>query len=455
MDILIKNGRIIFPDEGTERNCNIGISNGRIVFIGEGERSAKKVLDAEGLVVSPGFIDIHMHNEEMQDPFTVQRSLLLQGVTMALAGNCGTGLFIEEYASMFDIPYLNLAVLTGHTHLREAVGITDVYREATGNEIRKMCELLERELNRGSFGLSFGLEYAPNTSINEIRRLSKVLNKFDHRLISVHIRHDGRGCIDAVKEMIDLAGDISVRVQLSHIGSMTAFGESGKALHMIDRARSEGIDIRFDTYPYEAFCTYIGSAVFDPGFEKRWNKGFDALEVASGPGKGRFLDEDLYNHLRSEAPETLIVAHVMNEEEIRACLRHPLAALGSDAILQDKGGHPRAAGAFPRGIRWLREDGSSWPQVLSHATNIPADDMWLGSGRIATGAPADLVVFDPDRLTDRATFKDPLLPPDGIEWVIVNGLIAVEEGAIIEPPKGEFLLRGCKPEERCHNDSDW
>lgn len=441
LDILIKNGRVVFPDEGAEQNCTIGISGGRIISLDKVEGPAKRVLDAKGLIVSPGFIDIHMHNEEMEDPFTVQRSLLLQGVTTALAGNCGTGLFIDEYASMFDVPYLNLAVLTGHSHLREVVGITDVYREATDPEIRSMCGLLERELKMGSFGLSFGLEYAPNTSISEILSLSQVLKGYDQRLISVHIRHDGPACIGAVREMIDLARETSTRVQVSHIGSMTAFGESREALDIIDQARSEGVDVRFDTYPYEAFCTHIGSTVFDPGFEKRWNKGLDALEVASGPRRGQRLDEDLYVRLRSDAPETLIVAHVMNEEEIRACMRHPLAVLGSDAILQNKGGHPRAAGAFPRGIRWLREDGLSWPQALSHATIIPADDMWLGSGRIAPGAPADLVVFDPDKFADRATFKDPLLPPDGIEWVIARGRIAVEKKRIIEPPNGEFLLR--------------
>ncbi|MDO9508118.1 MAG: amidohydrolase family protein, partial [Thermovirgaceae bacterium] len=135
--------------------------------------------------------------------------------------------------------------------------------------------------------------------------------------------------------------------------------------------------------------------------------------------------------------------------EIRACMRHPLAALGSDAILQNKGGHPRAAGAFPRGIRWLREDGLSWPQALSHATVIPAENMWLRSGRMAQGAPADLVVFDPDKFTDMATFKDPLLPPVGIEWVIVRGQVAVEKGTILEPAGGEFLLRrSILPKER-------
>jgi N-acyl-D-amino-acid deacylase len=241
--------------------------------------------------------------------------------------------------------------------------------------------------------------------------------------------------------MIDLARKTGLRIELSHLGSMTAFGVSGEVLEMVNNARSEGIDIRFDTYPYAAFCTYMGSTVFDPGFEKRWNKGMEALEVASGPHKGKRLDQRLYDFLRSQAPQTLIVAHVMDEEEIRACLRHPLSALGSDAVLQEKGGHPRAAGAFPRGIRWLREDGLSWAEALAHATATPAESLWLNSGCIIEGAPADLVVFDPDVFIDNATFENPLLPPDGIKWVILGGQVVVEKGIILESKCGKFLFR--------------
>jgi N-acyl-D-amino-acid deacylase len=440
-DIIIKNAKVAFPGEGEIEQCSLGIADGEIVSVGDREESASRVIDASGYIVSPGFIDIHMHNEEKEDPYTVQQALLLQGVTTALAGNCGTGLFIDEYKSMMNVPYLNLAILTGHSHLRETVGINSVYKEADDREIAGMCQLLEAELQKGSFGLSFGLEYAPNTTMKEIESLCDVLTDFEQRLVSVHIRHDGPASIGAVQEMIDLARKTGLRIELSHLGSMTAFGVSGEVLEMVNNARSEGIDIRFDTYPYAAFCTYMGSTVFDPGFEKRWNKGMEALEVASGPHKGKRLDQRLYDFLRSQAPQTLIVAHVMDEEEIRACLRHPLSALGSDAVLQEKGGHPRAAGAFPRGIRWLREDGLSWAEALAHATATPAESLWLNSGCIIEGAPADLVVFDPDVFIDNATFENPLLPPDGIKWVILGGQVVVEKGIILESKCGKFLFR--------------
>jgi N-acyl-D-amino-acid deacylase len=440
-DILVINGQVVFPDKGEIKECPLSISNGKIVSLEATEKPASKVIDASGCIVSPGFIDIHMHNEEKEDPYTVQGALLKQGVTTALAGNCGAGLFIDEYKAMMKKPYLNLGLLTGHNSLRKAVGISDVYKKADNQEIAKMCEFLEKELQKGSFGLSLGLEYVPNASKEEITRLSEVLTGFKHRIVSVHIRHDGPACIEAVQEMIDLAKSTGLRVELSHLGSMTAFGMSRKVLEMLDRARSAGIDIRFDTYPYAAFCTYIGSTVFDRGFEKRWKKGFEALEVASGPYKGQTFDEELYERLRSEAPQTLIIAHVLNEEEIRACMLHPMAAIGSDAVLHKKGGHPRAAGAFPRGIGMLREEGLSWPEALAHATSIPGESLWLESGCIEEGKTADLVIFDPEEFRDEATFENPLLPPQGVKWVIVNGKIAVENGRASDFPCGEFLLR--------------
>ncbi|MCD6182931.1 MAG: amidohydrolase family protein [Thermovirga sp.] len=446
-DIVIKEGEVVFPDARKIEKKDIFIKDGKIKAIsGVGAFStdeAEKTIDARGLMVSPGFIDIHMHNEEREDPYTVEKSLLLQGVTTALAGNCGSGLLMDEFLSIIKKPYMNMAFLTGHRRLREAAGVSNAYQEATPKEISKMCDILEKELEKGSLGLSLGLEYAPNTSWEEIWSLTKVVSQFNKRLVSSHIRFDGPRCIEAVEEMITLAEKSKVRMQISHLGSMTAFGKSAEALEMIKKARDRGVDIGFDTYPYGAFCTFMGSTVFDPGFEERWNKGLEALEVASGPHKGKRLNDELYKELRENAPSTLIVAHVMNEDEMKLCLRHPMAALGSDAVLERKSGHPRAAGAFPRGLRWLREEDLSWPEAIYHLTTIPAERMWMDStiGAIKEGFSADFVLFDPDKLEDKATFNDPLLPPEGIEYVVIGGNVAVEKGKLLDEPQGNFILR--------------
>ena len=441
MDLLIAGGTLVDPVAGTAHPGNLGVRNGRIAFLGAQKPTAERTLDASDCIVCPGFLDLHMHDEEPEDPDTVERALLLQGVTTALAGNCGSGPLLERIRPYRTHPWLRLGYLTGHRALREEVGLEDVYLPASPEQIEAMKALLREELRSGSFGLSFGLEYAPNTSPEEIRALVEEVRPFPHRWIPVHIRYDGPRCLEGVQEILDLARQTGLRFQISHFGSMTAFGHTREALRLVEQAREEGADVTFDCYPYDAFCTHVGSAVFDPGFEERWNKGVESLEAGSGKYRGQRLTQETFAELRREDPEALVIAHVLGGEEVRACLAHPRCALASDAVLHRGQGHPRAAGTFPRGLGLLREAGLSWPEAIRHATSLPAEMGWLDAGRIREGATADLVVFHPDRLRDRATFQDQLLPPEGIAYVILGGQVAVDHGTIAPEPLGSFLLR--------------
>ncbi|MBU0926550.1 MAG: amidohydrolase family protein [Spirochaetes bacterium] len=442
LDTLIAGGSIVDPIAGTLLKANVGFAGGRVAYLGREAPEAARVVDAAGLFVSPGFVDTHMHDEELDDLYTIQRALLLQGVTTAIAGNCGSGPLMEAYKPKRQAPMLKLAYQTGHTALRKAVGIDDAYRPATAAEIARMQGLLRGELERGSFGLSFGLEYAPNTSPAEIDALASLLSGLPERWISVHIRYDGPRCLEGVREVIDIARRFKVRVQVSHIGSMTAFGYCAEAVGLVEAAKAEGLDMSFDCYPYDAFCTHIGSAVFDPGFEERWQKGLSDLEAASGKHKGARLTPESYADLRANDPEALVIAHVMNGEEIRTCLAHPSCAVASDGVLHDGQGHPRAAGTFPRALRILREAGLSWPEAVRHATSLPASMAWLDSGALAMGSPADAVVFDPEALRDKATFADQLAPPEGIAYVFVDGAMAVDHGTCAAEPAGRLLFKG-------------
>jgi len=443
-DLLLVGATVVDPFSGKDLKLDIGVQDGRIHPVEDGgKRDAAKILDVGGCMICPGFVDTHMHDEEIDDPDTTQLALLRQGVTTCIAGNCGSGPLQDDVRPSRSKPWLNIGYMTGHSVLRNKVGMVeaDRYRPATESEIEGMKILLLEELRKGSFGLSFGLEYNPGTGRAEIMELSKVVKGFERRWVSSHIRHDGSLCLEAVREMVDLAEDAGVRVQLSHLGSMTAFGFAAEALDILYEGLEKGFDLTWDSYPYGAFCTRLGSAVFDPGFEERFDKTIDALEVGSGPHAGKRLDRDLFEQLRRDCPQTLIIAHVMNEDEMKLILRDRLCAIGSDALLLNGGGHPRAAGAFPRGINWLREGGMSWNRAISHATSIPAGMCWLDAGRIKEGVPADLVVFDPDTFGDRATFGEPLLPPEGIKYVIVNGKIAVEDGVAGKEPCGRFMVR--------------
>jgi len=439
LDLLIIDGSIVDPEKLEIYRANIGVEGDSIVYVGsDAPADAKVTIDAKGLYVSPGFIDTHVHDEK-PDEDDVERALLLQGVTTAIAGNCGLGPLITDKI-VSKTRYLRVGFFTGHQTLRKEVGLNDHYIPADSKAIKEMVEILKRELSKGSFGLSLGLEYVPGASYEEIRELAGVISQYSKRWVSVHIRYDGERCLEGLQEALSLAKECNVRVQISHLASMASFGCLDKALDMIEKAKPYA-DVTFDSYPYKAFCTRIGSAVFDPGFEKRWKKGFSSLQVASGKYRGKKLTQELYIKLRKEEPDTLIIAHVMNEEEVKAALKHPDSMIASDALMEKGQGHPRACGTFPRAFKILLGEGLSWPEAIRKATYLPAKASWLEDrGVLREGAKADLVVFHPKKIADCATFKEPNLSPKGIEYVILGGKIAVQKGTLLEP-KGEVMLR--------------
>lgn len=434
---------MFLPDKGKEEKLNIAVAQGKIVGLCADEPEAESVIDATELYVSPGFVDIHMHDEEVDDGDTVEQALLRQGVTTAIGGNCGSGLLEKDIAPFRKHPWLNLGYLTGHTALREAVGAKNIYIPASPEQITQMRVLLRKELECGSFGISFGLEYIPNTPTEEIEALLDVAKDFKQIWVPVHIRSDGPLAVVATDEILALARKYKpMRFQISHTASMTAFGHLDEVLEHIEKARADGADVTFDCYPYDAFCTKLGSAIFDPGFEGRWGKGLESLEIGSGDYRGKWLNEDnLYEKLRIEDPDCLIIAHVIKTDEMERCIIHPDCAIASDSILKDKHGHPRAAGTFPRALRMLRNKGFSWSDAIRKCTSLPADMAWLKKGRIEVGADADIVIFNGDSLIDKATFAEQLLPPEGIEWVIIGGIPAVKNTEILGKPKGQLINR--------------
>jgi len=443
LELLIRGGKVFEPRTRKLLEACVGVEGGRIALVGEEPRgmSYRTVLEARGLVVSPGFVDSHVHvGGEPDDVRAIQRALLLQGVTTAVTGHCGESTRLGEMASEWDRPMLKLGTLVGHTTLRRLAGLSSPYEVPTEEQMRRMSRLLEEELEEGAFGLSFGLEYVPSATNEEILALAEVLDPEVH-VISIHIRHDGPRCLEALREAIEISEISGIRVCVSHIGSMVSFGMAEKALSIFDEALEAGVDLAMDSYPYSAFCTTIGSAVFDEGFEERWGKGVESLQVASGPLAGSFLDERTFQHLREREPETLVIAHVMDEREMRRCLSHPRCAIASDGVIRGGRGHPRAAGAFPRGIRWLLEGGSSLAEAIARATVLPASNLRLREPRLEVGAQADLVVFDPLSFRDRASFEAPLLEPEGLKAVLVDGKVVVLDGKLLDDRAGRLLRR--------------
>jgi N-acyl-D-amino-acid deacylase len=397
------------------------------------------VYDVRGMHVTPGFVDIHAH-DEFEGGDIVEQALLRQGVTTALAGNCGSGPLFADSAAMRVNPWINLYYLVGNCVLRHAASQTDRYTPSSAEQMRVMCDLLDESMRLGAMGLSLGLEYEPGASFGEISDLARVVAKFGG-FISVHTRFDDDRCVDAVREAIALSRDCGVRVEISHLGSMTTF-HTDECMDVIDAAGSEGLPVTFDCYPYDAFCTNIGSAVFDDGFAERWRgKGPEYLEAVSGRFKGERLNWNTFAEMRREEPDGQVVAHIMDRDEVERCVAHPNCIIGSDSYYQGEGAHPRLSGTFPRALRILRERGCGWSAALKKMTSMPADAMRIGAGRIDAGVPADIAVFDPERFADRATYEDPFAPPDGMKMVIVGGGVTLKDGVLSGAPSGKLLIR--------------
>jgi len=443
-DTAINNGVVIDPVDG-EYASNIGISNGKIVTVSNNFLEGKRVIDAKGMKVAPGFIDIHMHGGEISTPSRIDTEMFnymaLMGVTTCAGGNCGLGdpgifAFKKE-----NLPVNYLGFL-GHGSLREKAGLRDRYGSAQKNHIEKMAAALEEGLKSGAVGLSFGLEYIPGTSTEELLQLSRVVSRHPGKLVSAHYRFDATRSLEALAELIIVARETKVKFQISHINSCTAFGQMQEGLSMLAAASEAGVDIRADAYPYDAFSTFVGSAVFDEGCFENWGAGYDAIEVCEGKYKGKRCTEEIFNYIRENEPDNLVIAFVMNEDEVVEAIRHPLVMVASDGYIKDGQGHPRAAGAFPRLLgRYVREDNClDLVTAVKKATLMPAERLGLKSkGRVKEGFDADITVFDSENIRDKATFQDPTRPPCGIEYVLVNGEEAVKESRLTDRLTGRFM----------------
>jgi N-acyl-D-amino-acid deacylase len=454
MDIAILGGRVIDPETNTDREANVYVKDGTINKIGKESIAARHVLEASGLVVTPGFIDIHMHREDELEPdkgvsSTNEMGWLLgtMGVTTAVGGNCGLGPSDpDEYLDAIEkigTP-INYMAFVGHARLREACGLGDHYAPANASQVRKMAALVPEALKRGVAGVSIGLEYTPGATFEELVEVARPVADFRGALVSIHYRYDADRALEAIDEMVNLAGELDIPVQISHLNSCAAFGLMSQALERIDAAIAEGINLSVDAYPYDAFCTYLGSAVFDPGCLERWGVGYESLLVATGSHAGTHMTPELFEQLRKEDPNALIVAFVMKEEEVEQALAYPPTMVASDGVTIGGQGHPRGAGTFPRvlGLYSRKKRLFNLMDAVRKMTLLPANRLGLTKkGRVQEGADADLVIFNPDEIMDRATFEEPLLSPTGIRWVLVNGKLAVQDNARGFPYAGKICRR--------------
>lgn len=445
-DVVLNNGLLIDPESKTPSVGSIGIREGRIAAVSPAPLTGKRTVDVRGYAVSPGWIDAHTHTDG--NPRCAEL-LLCQGVTTAVSGNCGLSPF--DIKAFFDRQdengfLLHQAEYIGHSFtLRGAVGLRSTHEPASPNQIAEMERLAEQALLNGACGISFGLDYAPGSSFDEVLALSRTAAKYG-RTISVHTRMKTAKDLDSVREVVRIGRMTGVRIIISHFVYQYGEGIMDDALKLVDDARRDGLDLFIDSGMYTPWATSIGTATYDESNISTNNWKADDMLVASGKYTGKRLDRTIYRELRTKSPNECVIYFVGQDKDIYKALRKPYAMPSSDAAQYAPGeGHPQIAGTFPRYFRkMVRERGDlALPEAIRKATLLPAQVFGLpGKGSLRIGADADLTVFDPGVITDKANFPDRGRPdalPEGIHSVFLNGTEVVTNGAYNGKAKGKSI----------------
>jgi N-acyl-D-amino-acid deacylase len=495
-DVLIAGGTVVDGSGGARVRSDVAVKNGRIVAVGRIPRSqAVQVIDADGLVVAPGFIDVHTHAENIVDR-PAAPNFVRMGVTTVVAGNCGTSA-LDVNAALGALRdegiAINYATLIGHNTVRTAVMGSD-NRMPRVAELARMKSLVWKAMADGAVGFSTGLEYVPGTyaQMPEIVELARVAANAGG-IYTSHMRNEGTELEASIAETIRIGDVAEARVEISHlkVDSPSKWGASAKALAMIDEARANGVDVEADQYVYTAASSGLGirfpSWVLEGGPAKiaerlntpdTWatikkqiaatldGRGLHDLSFATvafyrpDPSRDgltmpqiaqrRFGDASFDSQLEA-AREMLLdggaqmVYHLMSDDDVERIMRHPEVAFASDSSVLTVGDgvpHPRGYGDNARvlGTYVRARHVLSLEEAVRKMTSLPAQHFHFDKrGLVRVGYAADLAVFDPNRVADTATYQAPHAYPDGIPYVLVNGVVVVKNGAQTAARPGQIL----------------
>jgi N-acyl-D-aspartate/D-glutamate deacylase len=439
-DLVILNGRVIDPESKTDTVRNLGVTNGKIKSISRDRLSGRNTVDARGLVVSPGFIDLHQHGQDEEN----FRFKALDGVTSALELEVGTDEVDRWYAEREGKSLINYGVSAGHLAARMAAMKEPVTflptgeaarRAASDAEIADMKQRLEHGLQRGAVAVGFGIQYTPQASHWEILEMFRVAARYGASC-HVHMRNAGAkepaSSVQALEEILSAAAITGAPLHVVHVHS-TGGPATPKLLQMIGEARARGLDVTTECYPYIAGMTDIKSAIFNEGWQEVFGIDYKDLQWAA---TGERLTKETFEKYRQTGG--MVAVFSMTEEIVLGALRNPLTIIASDGILEKGKGHPRTAGTYARVLgKYVREDHAlSLLDALTKMTLMPAQRLehrvpaMKNKGRIRVGADADLTIFDPQTISDRSTFQEPAQQSVGVKFVIVNGMLLVRDGQL-------------------------
>lgn len=497
-DILIQNGTIIDGTGKDRYTADIGIIKGKIAEIGNFYNAkALQIIDAKGMVIAPGFIDVHTHVEGNLNEHPLAENFVFDGVTTIITGNCGGS---AKYLDTFFLQLkktgvaLNVGTLYGHNTVRNAV-MGNINRAPKPKELEKMCQLTAKAMQDGAVGLSTGLIYIPGVfaKTDEIVALAKVVKNYGGVYAS-HIRNEDYRVFDAIDEAVTIGRESGVPVEISHlkITGKSSWGKSAQIIEKIKGYRAQGLDVMADQYPYTASSTILDTQLPDwakgggkdslrirlknpvtrdtiiremkknlvaIGFEDYtwavvsgcpWNPSLNGKtipEVAKIQGRTPDVDGQIATifDITNRKQATYMIFHKMNEIDIRQIMAFPYCMVASDAGVAIFGSglpHPRAYGTNTRVLgEYVRNQKViTLEDAIRKMTSLPATRFGLKDrGVLEAGKAADLVIFDPKTVGDKATFDKPHVYPTGIKKVMVNGVTVVDEGKHSGKRPGQML----------------
>ena len=465
-DIVLEGGRVMDPETGLDAVRNVGIRGGTIAQISTEPLSGRRVIHAAGLVVAPGFIDLHQHGQELAS----QRVKAFDGVTTALEMEIGvpdvaqflkfkegqslihygtTASHVAARALVFGAP-LNPGNIGPHAGIPEILPksgpATD--QNATPEQINRIKQRLQHELDAGALGIGMGIQYTPGATRFEVIDIFRFAAQ--HELpVYTHMRSFGRkepgSAIEAVEEVIGAAAISGAPLHIVHINS-TCLLDTIECLSLVEGARARGLDVTTEAYPYIAGMTAINSAVFNPGWREKLGIEYSNLVL---PNTGEHLTKERFDALHKSSKGQDVIIFANTQEMVDATIPNPLIMIASDGA----DGHPRNAGTYSRVLaQYVREKKTlSLMDALRKMTLMPAQMLERSTpaarhkGRLQEGADADIVVFDPAAISDRSTFEKPMEASVGVHELLVGGTLVIDDGklvpdvypgrAIVEPGK--------------------
>ncbi len=439
-DVVLANGRVMDPESGLDAMRNIGIRGGKVEAISSGALNGRSVVDVRGMVVAPGFIDLHSHGQDAENyAFKAH-----DGVTTALELEIGVSPVAPFYAERKGKALINFGASSGHVPARMIV-MHDTgdflprdqaaHRVPTDEEKLSIVNTVRQGLDDGAIGIGFGIAYVPTAGREEILRLFQLAGE-RHLPAFVHMRGstDSDGAIPALQEIIADAAATGAPLHVVHITSVGA-RKTATCLQLIEGAKRHGIDVTTEMYPYTASASRIESAIYDGDWTARTGASYHDLQWVA---TGERLTAESFAKYRKEGGA--VIAHTIPEEALKLGLTDSNVMFASDGRIVNGQGHPRSAGTFCRVLGLYVREQKVLPlmDALRRMTLMPAQRLeaavpaMRNKGRIKVGGDADITVFDPARVIDRATFEKAGQYSDGVRDVLVSGTFVIRDGKTVD-----------------------